>query len=749
MKKLAVLLAVVTALEPGAAHAARVIAQLRPVAAPGAAVSAPAAIGHITLAHPAPGLGDVYLQGVLSLPALSLPSAETAVFGPLEAASVAPAVQAAPSAAGDRAISRSRAFSILNRRITGVAGAAADSVKDLGKMGSASSYEAAGRQMDALTGEHGHAYAAPVEGPSAKNLSGFKGSRLSPAKPAATLNASETPAPKTGIGGWLGGKTRIFRDQERNRAFWRMFLGEAIYLFGFQMYVVALPFLMKSFTRNTLAENGQLRDATAEALNAMVRENRSLARFAHWAAQAVSYVAIPLFDGDGSAGPKKWLVRSAMIRSAVIFGIPAVFFASGFLSVQAALWVLLGLIGAQSFFQGVYVIMMTGATARLMGHKSVLPSERMRANSMRTFLSAVIAIIAPFIAGKIASLPDWLGKAGTGSAVIYGIYAASVAIAGLIFATIRIFAAQKNSPAPDEAALNQAPRVKGLWGAVKNAGVSMVKGIRLVWQNRYLRTLLILNLISSLFADPLVLNVLPEFVEGVFAASPGALDSMLALPFVGWFFKGLVGTPMGFFALLMTSSSLGIVAASRLLNPMRKLFEKLGFAGEERLTIPFYILAFLQVPAFWMMIHTASFPLVLGLYGLQTFLAGFVGMLMTGIYQKKIRDYGDLQMNQVLAANSFVSIIAAIAATLLYGFVLNGVAISTSLWIAGIATTVLGVLQLVSPWLLFSKEERSKPGREDAPSSARSPTPVDARPTNHGHEHLPAYGNHGPLHVGL
>ncbi|WP_162542954.1 hypothetical protein, partial [Klebsiella pneumoniae] len=86
--------------------------------------------------------------------------------------------------------------------------------------------------------------------------------------------------------------------------------------------------------------------------------------------------------------------------------------------------------------------------------------------------------------------------------------------------------------------------------------------LKLIRKNRFLLTLLAMNLISSMFADPLVFNVLPEFVEGVLKASPGAIDGLLQIPVLGWFLDGLVSTPMGFFALLITFSSLGSAAAS-------------------------------------------------------------------------------------------------------------------------------------------------------------------------------------------
>ena len=47
------------------------------------------------------------------------------------------------------------------------------------------------------------------------------------------------------------------------------------------------------------------------------------------------------------------------------------------------LYVLLALIGAASFFQGISVTMSSGASARILGDRTVTPAERMKANSIK------------------------------------------------------------------------------------------------------------------------------------------------------------------------------------------------------------------------------------------------------------------------------------------------------------------------------------------------------------------------------
>jgi MFS family permease len=558
--------------------------------------------------------------------------------------------------------------------------------------------------------------------------------RLSAPADAPRLQTPQPPSSKPPRKG-IADRVKVFADAERNRAFWRYFFGEQIYMLGIQMYVVALPYLMSAFTKNTIRESGRPA-LSPEELSALVRENRSNSRLAHWFSQALSYIATPLFTKGGAAPPGKWLVRSSYIRAGIIFGIPALFFSTGLLGAGPSLAILLGLIGVQSFFQGLHATTSAGSVARIIGDKSVTSEERVRANSIRSLASAVVAIIAPAIAARIASMPDWFGKSGTGSAVIYGVYALLTGLSGLIFAGIKLIGQDK--VAAEQAGLADAAP-KGVGGALKSVWTSMKEGLKIVWGNRFLRTLLAMNLVASLFTDPLTFNVLPEYVETVLKGSGGALDGLLGVPVLGWFLNGLVSTPMGFFGLLVAFSSVGSVLVSVFINPLRRLFTRLGFKTEEQLTIPFYAIAFLEVLAFWAMIYYPSFWLVLGLYGLQTLASGFAGLIVTGIYQKKLGEQAPRQMTQVLAASSFVSIIAAIASTFLYGYILTDIPVATSLLIAAVATTILGLLRLAAPWLLFTKDER-----KGGPPADRHVLPPDHRD---GHETLP--GSNGPLSSGL
>lgn len=528
--------------------------------------------------------------------------------------------------------------------------------------------------------------------------------------------------------------TQVFKDPERNRAFWRYVGGYSIFLFGYEMYVVGLPYLISAITRNSLTENHDARAANEEALKSLIRSNRSLARIAHWVAQGVSYVTIPLFTrGIEKDGPKKWLVRSMLGRAAVLAAIAGLFFATGLLSVTGSLWVFLGLVALQSFFQGIAVTFEGAATTRIMGDSTVTSEERTKANSILTFIAAVFAIIAPVIAGQIAQIGPVMGKTGVGGAVIYSIYAGVIALAALVYASIKMIGGAKKTDlatTPGEETAAAAP--KGLGGTLKSLWRSIKDGTKIVFKDRFLRTLLLMSMVTSLFSDPLVFNVLPEYIEGLVASNPGSVGAIMNMPVLGWVLKSLTATPMGNFAMMMVMASVGSIVASFLIKPLTRLFQRFGFKTDEAMTIPFYILAALEAPLFLLMINTPTMLGAVALYGLQSLVVGFIGIAISGLYQKNLGGQKDEDVNKILAAQSLLGIAAAIVSTYVYGFVLKDISIATSLTIAAIATGVMALLRLAAPFLSFSKASR------------RPPTDPPAPPAPPAHAKPPSGDHHGP-----
>ena len=550
--------------------------------------------------------------------------------------------------------------------------------------------EAASRQFDLLIGET-QARTSAVDAEAAPPAAWPQASLSRPQEAAATT-ARPAAVPFT----------RVFNDPERNRSFWRYLAGNTLYLFGSRMYGVGLPFLVSSLTKNSLLDNGDPRAASAEAMKALLRENRSLVRISHWIAQGVSYLAAPFFSGDGSEGPKKWFVRSSFIRTGLLLLIPGVFFATGLMSYQAALLTLLGLVATHAFFLGIWSAADKASVAIIIGDKSVTAEERVRANSLLTFAAAVALIVAPAIGGQISLLTELFGKSGPGGALIYAVYGLATGAAGLIFAGITLLGRKAAATAPAEAG----PAPMGVGSALKGLWSSLKEGVRLIFKDRTLRVLCGLFMISFLFADPMYFNVLPEFAETIIQASP-ALQGLFQVPVLGWFLKGLTSTPLGYFGLMAAVASLGSIAATALMRPFTLLARRLGFKTEESLTIPAVLLGLLEIPLFWLMIASPSMWAVIGLYGLQSFVTGFMTVMLAGVNQKALGAHTRDEVNKIVAAQSFMLILAAVASTYVYGFILTGIPLAAGLAIAGVVTTLLDLARAVSPWLLYSREQRS------------------------------------------
>lgn len=499
--------------------------------------------------------------------------------------------------------------------------------------------------------------------------------------------------------------TRVFKDAERNQSFWRYMFGYVTYTFGFQMYVVGLPYLISSMTKNSLRENHDPRLNAAETLKMLIRQNRANSRKAHWGGQIFGYLGARLFTRDAQMGPGKWLVRSFLIRSVALAFIPTLFFASGLLSLQATMWTLFILIAAHSFFQGISVTMESAGLTRIMGDKSVTKEERTKANAVMNFAYNALSIIGPIVAGQISCMKDFFGKKEVGGAVIYGVYALGIGLAGLIFSSIKIFKRKAASVIAAQAEGGPVVEKLTLGEVLKDLYKSIKNGAGIIFKSRFFRTSLILSLITYLFSDPLAFNVLPEYMENVLKASP-ALSALLGIPGIGWLLKGMTSTPIGFFGLLMVFQNIGGMVGSLLMQPISRLLHRWGFVSEESQTVPLSFLAVLEAPFFYLMITQPSMWVIMGMYGLQAFVTGFVTMVMTGINQKKLGEHQG-QVIEILTAQSLMVIVAALISTCIYGSSLfTGIPIATSLVIAAVATTLSAVLRAVAPWFYFTKEER-------------------------------------------
>ena len=652
----------------------------------------------------------------VAAPSISAPNAAQAAAPAALSASALAAAPPAPAATPAERLAQIRV--VADKAVEGLDHAAGGEAR--GK---------ADVQFASLTQERLAASAGDgVEAPSAKALADLP-ARAFLDKPTAPVpgEKSDVPAPKPAKKGFF----TVFSDPERNKTFWRYVKGYSIFLIGYEMYVVAQPYLISSMVKNALNEKHDARAGNVAAVTELIRSERSMSRIAQWVAQFFSYATIPLFTKNVEKdGPRKWLVKATFVRAAALSGIAAAFFATGLIGLTT-MWVLFGLIAVQSFFQGIAITSEGAATTRMLGDRSVTSDERTRANSILTIIGAVISIIGPVIAGLIAKLGPVAGKSGVGGAVIYALYAGAMALTAFIYAGIKMFAGPGKNPeaAATAGAAASAPAPKTFVGVLKTLIASIKDGTRIVVKDRLLRTMLILSAISSLFSDPLVFNVLPEYIEKL-AGSSGAVGSLLHVPVLGWFLTTLTSTPMGNFALMVVMASIGSIVAAVTIKPLTKLFTKMGFKTEEAQTVPFYFLAALEAPLFFLMIHTPTMLGAVGLYGLQSLAVGYIGIALSGLYQKNLGGQKDENVNKILAADSLIGIAAAILSTVVYGFILTNIPIATALLIAAVATGVVSALRLAAPFLSFTKDQRKPP---EPPEPPQSVPPAYAMPSTGDH----------------
>ena len=680
------------------------------------------------------------VQGVrLSVPAAAAGAAAAAALGgssaepiqlqaldlPLALPAPAPTIDALAPKAPDASAAASAALPPAER-VSLIHAASDKAVDGIGRASSDGASSQAAGQFAALTGERlassdGDAAAgAPVSAAATAE------SHLQPATaPTEAAAKDEPPAPKLGT-------LQIFRDPARNRDFRWYALGFAIFSLGYEMYGVAKPYMISALTTNSLLAHGSPRARSADGIAASVRYNRALTSIAHWVAQAVSYFAIPLFSRNAAKeGPRKWLVLSMFVRAAALAAVPALFFATGALSIHASLGIFAGLVVAQSFFQGVTVTMENVAT--LSFFTGVADDERTKANSIISGIENVLAIPGQLAAGCLARMRPVRNKAGVGGAVIYGIYAVAAVLSALIYTFfVKIFR-EKNKSAAVSAAPDAAPEsigatLRSLWRSIRD-------GVRIMWGDSMLRTVSLISMMGALFSEPLIANVLPDYVKSLATQSPGALAVVMRVPGLGWLLQTLMQTDLGSFALVSISISLGGLAPLLLMPALTRLFQKVGFKTEAALSIPFYFIAALEAPLFFVMIHTHSLLGVALLFGLQSLVVGFSGINVTGLTQSNMQDRQEEDVNKIYAAGSLLTTMVTCLSTLMYGVFLsaflayltkhpavhltNAMVNTIFMWGATAATAAISLVRLAAPFLSFTKAQMFPPAAPpDQPPSA-------------------------------
>jgi hypothetical protein len=521
-----------------------------PAAAAGASAAVPPALPLSTLAPSFRTSAFAPSAAVLSAPS-ALPPAN-AVEAAAAAAPAAAAVEAAAPAriaAARSAPARARAGLLRTARTLSApradAAPALDALFEGARRGAAASdtpapdpvsspesrSRAAGAGLDraAAPAPGGPAdRAAPVAAPAPKPAPATRGGRL--------LHA---------VAERVARAFRVLPEPERNRAFWIYTLGNALSTLGANFHYTALPNLV----------------APSKADTKLIGYNRA----ANWGAQAASNLTTgPLVD---RRPVKETLVWTYLGRAGLTALVP-VLFAAGHLGF-AAFTLIIALTG---FLQATTITAGSVAFNRILG-----PDETYynRANAVATIVIDAVGVIGPLLAGGfIAWAGTLFAPALMGSALAYGVYAAFLLGAGLLYA--RRLSLPHDAVQDARDGLRDALRTAGL-GPVQARGVTieredgkpvllvevsgdparaeglpaefrgisvravprrspvreLAQGFKLALSSRFLRLYMILTTVSAASGDSLIFTVLPRYLTDILHAGPGAFGLFLAVTALG------------------------------------------------------------------------------------------------------------------------------------------------------------------------------------------------------------------------
>ena len=374
-----------------------------------------------------------------------------------------------------------------------------------------------------------------------KHLSAFQGQP--PSVVSATAHATDKATPHRGFWQWIAGHLRVLRDEERNRQFWSLTLGQAAIALGQSFHYTALNDLV----------------APRKEDAAKLGYNRSI----NWSAQgAATLTTGPLIDRMPT---QKILVWANIGRSALMFAVPLLFH--------------FGLLGFGAFAAVIAVagfLQMMSSTASAVTFNRILAkneAEYNRANAISTIATNVVGVIGPLAAGAFIAWMDAAVGLLFGNAWSYAVYGVLLlaTAASWIFSK---FPDDEMQPAKSE--LDERLKRDGV-GPLRYRGVvggrmdglqtlfvevdgdpalaknlpatfagypvkavarrrmfrEVLDGFKIVFADRFLRLYLIASTLAIASGDALIFAALPRFLKDVLLAGPGSIGFFLSAAALG------------------------------------------------------------------------------------------------------------------------------------------------------------------------------------------------------------------------
>ena len=525
----------------------------------------------------------------------------------------------------------------------------------------------------------GHSTARLASSIRSRNLRAVHGQP--PSVVLASARATNKATPHRGLWQWIVGHLRVLQDEEHNRQFWKLILGQAAIALGQSFHYTALTDLV----------------APKKEDAAKLGYNRSI----NWSAQgAASLTTGPLIDRMST---QKILVWTNVGRSALMLAVPLLFH-FGLLSFGA----FAAVIAVAGFLQ------MMGSTAGAVTFNRILAkneAEYNRANAISTIVMNAVGVIGPLAAGAFIAWMDGAVGLLFGNAwsyAVYGVLLLATGVAWLFskFPNDEMLQAKReldeklkrDGVGPvryrdvvggqvdgrktlfvevdgDPALATGVPAAFGGFPvkvvAHRNIFKEVIEGFKTVFADRFLRLYLLASTLAIASGDALIFAALPRFLKDVLLAGTGSLGLFLSAAALG---AGIGSALMAFLR------SKGKRAPS---HDSRGGMDQMQRQG--RWSSWLHGLSWLVYAGVF---FTGSLYGSVALMFLSALLAAPEGVAWSGLLTRVVAGRYPESQGKIYAAISLHQMLCAVIGMLLYGWLMSTLATVTVLWI------VAGVLVL-------------------------------------------------------
>lgn len=475
---------------------------------------------------------------------------------------------------------------------------------------------------------------------------------------------------------WMGKPFRVFPDPDRNKQFWYYVLGQAMVSIGVSFHYSALPKLVAPNKEDT--------------------KELGINRAVNWTSQAAASLATGPYVNRSSN--RNVLVWSYLGRTLLLLAVPVLFFHGAF-----ATPVFLAIIFATGFLQSMGMTAGSVAFNRILGENQ---EQFNKANAVYSLVIYTVSFIAPLAAGAFIGIMDVRYGLLAGNALSYGVYAALLFFAALLYKNFL------RSPVPVASLMGESAQPKSQRGLLKEIS----EGFRLIWRDRFLKLSLAFSTLYVFAGDAIVFTALPRYIQDVLGASTALPPGLGGIPVLGTFLTGLTSSA-GAFGLYLAASALGLgLATAWMMRKSRssvsagkdELDSSAALSPLERQARWSSILAGLGMLTYWGVFFIPNLWLSVSFMILGAMLQGPAGVIWSSLNQRVLLENHPKNMGKVYSAIFFYQLLVSIAGILFFGWLMGAVSTVAALWIVCGALSIVAVLNFIEPFILFPLRGRPK-----------------------------------------